>query len=78
MTVLPSNASFQGAIEACERMAGLPLTGGNRVELLVNGRRTFDEIFSAIDRAEAYRMFRGRDPRVEALLKNRGFPTDGN
>ncbi len=30
----------------------------------------------AIDRAEAYRQFRGRDPRVEALLKNRGFPTD--
>lgn len=30
----------------------------------------------AIDRAEAYRLFRGRDPKVEALLKNRGFPTD--
>jgi peptidyl-dipeptidase Dcp len=29
----------------------------------------------AIDRAEAYRSFRGRDPKVEALLKNRGFPT---
>ena len=29
----------------------------------------------AIDRAEAYRQFRGRDPRVEALLKNRGLPT---
>jgi len=28
----------------------------------------------AIDRAEAYRKFRGRDPKVEALLKNRGFP----
>jgi peptidyl-dipeptidase Dcp len=28
----------------------------------------------AIDRAEAYRQFRGRDPKVEALLKNRGFP----
>lgn len=28
----------------------------------------------AIDRAEAYRRFRGRDPEVEALLKNRGFP----
>ena len=27
----------------------------------------------AIDRAEAYRKFRGRDPKVEALLKNRGF-----
>jgi peptidyl-dipeptidase Dcp len=28
----------------------------------------------AIDRAEAYRQFRGRDPKVEALLKKRGFP----
>lgn len=28
----------------------------------------------AIDRAEAYRRFRGRDPKVEALLGNRGFP----
>ncbi len=27
----------------------------------------------AIDRNEAYRQFRGRDPKVEALLKNRGF-----
>ncbi len=30
----------------------------------------------AIDRAEAYRQFRGRDPKVEALLENRGFPTN--
>jgi len=28
----------------------------------------------AIDRKEAYRQFRGRDPKVEALLKDRGFP----
>ncbi|MEL6189925.1 MAG: M3 family metallopeptidase, partial [Myxococcota bacterium] len=27
----------------------------------------------AVDRAEAYREFRGRDPQVEALLKNRGL-----
>ena len=27
------------------------------------------------DRAEAYRAFRGRDPDVDALLKQRGFPT---
>lgn len=27
----------------------------------------------AIDRAEAFRQFRGRDPKVEALLKNRGL-----
>jgi peptidyl-dipeptidase Dcp len=30
-----------------------------------------------IDRAEAYRQFRGRDPDVNALLRNRGFPTNG-
>jgi peptidyl-dipeptidase Dcp len=29
----------------------------------------------AVDRKEAYRQFRGRDPNVEALLKNRGLPT---
>lgn len=29
----------------------------------------------AIDRAEAYRQFRGRDPKVEALLANRGLST---
>ncbi len=29
------------------------------------------------DRAEAYRQFRGRDPDVNALLKNRGFPVAG-
>ena len=27
----------------------------------------------AVDRAEAYRQFRGRDPKVEALLENRGL-----
>lgn len=28
------------------------------------------------DRADAYRQFRGRDPDVRALLKQRGFPTE--
>ena len=31
---------------------------------------------NAIDRAEAYRRFRGRDPDVKALLEKRGFPTN--
>ena len=30
---------------------------------------------NSTDRAQAYRQFRGRDPRVEALLEVRGFPT---
>lgn len=30
---------------------------------------------NTIDRAEAYRRFRGRDPDVKALLEKRGFPT---
>ncbi len=29
---------------------------------------------NAIDRPEAYRLFRGRDARIEALMKDRGFP----
>jgi peptidyl-dipeptidase Dcp len=40
-----------------------------RTYLLSTGNET--------DRAEAYRQFRGRDPDVNALLKRRGFPTDG-
>ena len=32
---------------------------------------------NSIDRAEAYRRFRGREPDVNALLKNRGFPVAG-
>lgn len=41
------------------------------------GKRLVDYIFSVgntIDPAEAYRKFRGRDPKVEALMIKRGFP----
>ena len=41
------------------------------------GAKLVKNIFSVgntIDPAEAYRMFRGRDPKVEALMKKRGFP----
>ena len=31
-------------------------------------------IGNTVDPAEAYRKFRGRDPKVEALMKKRGFP----
>jgi peptidyl-dipeptidase Dcp len=43
--------------------------------------RRFAEILlstgNVVDRAEAYRAFRGRDPDVSALLRKRGFPTGG-
>jgi peptidyl-dipeptidase Dcp len=32
---------------------------------------------NAVDPAEAYRAFRGRDARREALMRDRGFPSDG-
>ena len=32
---------------------------------------------NTIDRAEAYRLFRGRDPEVKALLEQRGFAAVG-
>lgn len=41
------------------------------------GKRLRENIFSVgntIDPADAYRAFRGRDPKVEALMKKRGFP----
>ncbi len=41
------------------------------------GKRLVDNIFSVgntINPADAYRKFRGRDPKVEALMKKRGFP----
>jgi peptidyl-dipeptidase Dcp len=43
-------------------------------------RRLREHVLSAgntVDPAEAYRAFRGRDPSVAALMRKRGFPTDG-
>lgn len=41
-------------IEAIERLAKMPLVGGNEVELLVDGEATFDSLFAGIDAAERY------------------------
>jgi peptidyl-dipeptidase Dcp len=37
-------------------------------------RKYIFSVGNTIDPAEAYRSFRGRDPRVEALMRKRGFP----
>jgi peptidyl-dipeptidase Dcp len=41
-------------------------------------RSTILSTGNVTDRAEAYRLFRGRDPDVDALLRKRGFPVAGN
>ncbi len=43
-------------------------------------KRLVENLFAprnAIDPAEAYRAFRGRDARIEALMRDRGFPVPG-
>ena len=40
-------------------------------------QRLYDDVFSVgntIDPADAYRAFRGRDPGIDALMRDRGFP----
>ena len=44
-------------------------------------KRLVDNLFAvrnAIDPAEAYRAFRGRDATIDALMRDRGFPTPGS
>jgi peptidyl-dipeptidase Dcp len=40
-------------------------------------RKFIFSVGNTVDPAEAYRSFRGRDPRVEALMRKRGFPPAG-
>ena len=58
---------------------GAFVEGGGPYDSAV-AQRLRQHIFSVgntIDPAEGYRNFRGRDPRVEALMRKRGFPTSG-
>jgi peptidyl-dipeptidase Dcp len=43
-----------------------PATSKKFIEIILSTGDT-------IDRNEAFRLFRGRDPKIEALMKNRGF-----
>ncbi len=61
--------------DAAEAFAGAP--GGFYDKELA--RKLFDNLFApqnSLDPAEAYRAFRGRDARVDALMRDRGFPVD--
>ena len=44
-------------------------------------RKLVDNLFAprnAVDPAEAYRAFRGRDAKIDALMRDRGFPVPGD
>jgi peptidyl-dipeptidase Dcp len=38
-------------------------------------RKYIFSVGNTVDPADAYRAFRGRDPRVDALMRKRGFPS---
>ncbi len=42
------------AVSAAEGLAGMPVLGGNKVELLIDGDATFESILSGIDAAKEY------------------------
>ena len=52
--VAPDNAHLAGAGQSIERLSRMPMTTGNQVNLLIDGRQTFDDIFAGIDAAERY------------------------
>jgi len=63
-----------GSLRAAELLAELPVLRGNRVELLVDGRRTFQSIFEGIDSAREYllvQFFIVRDDGLGRELKRR-------
>lgn len=57
-----------------ERIADLPVSRGNDMALLINGRAAFDAIFDAIDSAETYvlvRFYIVRDDTIGRALRDR-------
>lgn len=70
----PTAPGLPGLFPVLERLAELPFTRDNSLELLVDGRATFEAIFAAIDRAERYvlvQFFIIRDDELGRELKAR-------
>lgn len=61
-------------LKVLERLAGMPFTSGNSLELLINGQMTFEAIFEAIGRATDYvlvQFFIIHDDQAGGELKKR-------
>jgi len=52
--VSSDEGAFDADVTSAEKLARVPLTGGNDVELLIDGQSTFDSIFEGIASAENY------------------------
>ncbi|HBG98057.1 MAG TPA: cardiolipin synthase [Rhodobacteraceae bacterium] len=50
----PATAPLPAGLRALQSITGLPVTGGNRARLLIDGQQTFDAILAAIDGARSY------------------------
>ncbi|MDR5898240.1 cardiolipin synthase [Halomonas vilamensis] len=61
--VISTNADTR----AVEQLAMMPLTQGNQAELLIDGKKTFESLFSGIDRAEFYILLQFFIVRNDAL-----------
>jgi cardiolipin synthase len=62
------------AIRGAERLARLPFTGANEVELLIDGKATFESIFAGIDAPEDYvlvQFYIVKDDDIGNALKER-------
>ena len=70
----PHPAALPGLFPVLERLAELPFTRGNAVELLIDGRATFEAIFAAIATATDYvlvQFFIIRNDELGRALKDR-------
>ncbi|WP_129138358.1 cardiolipin synthase [Modicisalibacter coralii] len=64
----------QGNVHAVEKLAMMPLTSGNRAELLIDGEATFESLFAGIESASRYvlvQFFIIRRDRLGLALKDR-------
>jgi cardiolipin synthase len=52
-----ADADRREATRAAEALAGMPVLGGNRVDLLIDGDATFTSILEGIDQAKDYVLF---------------------
>ncbi|MGB3543250.1 cardiolipin synthase [Rubrivirga sp.] len=71
---VPQEGRGAGEMRAFDKMATMPFTKGNRIELLIDGEQTFDAIFAGIDHAEHYvlaQFYTVHDDRIGTAFKEK-------